>query len=178
MTTGMTASQPRRERPKIPKGYGVPETMDGAREWGWARERLESAVNYWVATVRRDQRPHVHPIWGVWLDDRFYFEGGSDTRWARNIASNPAVVVHVERGDDVVIVHGTAAEMADPAQELERRLIEAFGAKYQARYDYTPQPGSWRDGGLFVVIPSVALAWGQFPKDVTRFRFTARSDAS
>jgi nitroimidazol reductase NimA-like FMN-containing flavoprotein (pyridoxamine 5'-phosphate oxidase superfamily) len=162
---------PRVERPKMPKGYGVPHETEGMREWSWARERLESATNYWVATVRPDQRPHVHPIWGVWLDDHFYSEGGRDTRWAQNIASNRAVVVHVERGDDAVIVHGTAEEIADPEPELEERLIAAFAAKYQARYGYTPERGGWREGGLYVVTPSVALAWGAFPKDVTRFRF-------
>jgi nitroimidazol reductase NimA-like FMN-containing flavoprotein (pyridoxamine 5'-phosphate oxidase superfamily) len=171
MPTKVRPSEPRPERPGIPKGYGIPDTIEGTREWGWARDRLEGTVNYWVATVRPNGRPHVHPIWGVWLDDRFYFEGGRDTRWARNIATNPAVVVHVARGDDVVIVHGTAEETVDPDPELEGRLIEAFGAKYQAKYDYTPQAGSWRDGGLYAVSPSVVLAWGQFPKDVTRFRF-------
>jgi nitroimidazol reductase NimA-like FMN-containing flavoprotein (pyridoxamine 5'-phosphate oxidase superfamily) len=166
-----TATEPRSERPAIPKGYGVPDTLDGTREWSWARERLESTINYWVATVRPDDRPHVHPIWGVWIDERFYSEGGSDTRWARNIAQNPAVVVHVERGDDAVIVHGSAEEALDPPPELEERLIEAFGAKYQSRYGYTPKPGAWREGGLYAVTPSIALAWGRFPKDVTRFRF-------
>jgi nitroimidazol reductase NimA-like FMN-containing flavoprotein (pyridoxamine 5'-phosphate oxidase superfamily) len=171
MTARSTTAEPRADRPAIPKGYGVPDTLEGIRAWSWARERLETAVNYWVATVRPDGRPHVHPIWGVWVEDRFYCEGGTDTRWARNIASNPAVVVNVERGDDAVIVHGNAQHRPDPPPELEQRLIKAFAAKYRSRYSYTPEPGAWREGGLYAVTPSIALAWGSFPKDVTRFRF-------
>ena len=174
MTDGSVAAEPRRERPSIPEGYGVPATSEGTRDWSWARERLERTINYWVATVRPDGRPHVHPIWGAWLDDRFYSEGGRETRWARNIAANPAVVVHIERGDDAVIVHGTAKETSNPDADLEERLIRAFGVKYQEKYDYTPERGSWREGGLYVVTPTVALAWGSFPKDVTRFRFSER----
>src|SRR6266511_4118734 len=45
--------------------------------WRWATTRLTAARSYWIATTRPDGRPHTRPVWGVWLDGRFYFSTGS-----------------------------------------------------------------------------------------------------
>jgi len=95
----------------MPEGYGVPETDEGLLDWSWAVTRLESALNYWFATTRSDGRPHAMPAWAVWLDGALYFEGSPMTRRARNLAANPAVVVHLESGDDVVILEGDARDV-------------------------------------------------------------------
>lgn len=36
--------------------------------WAEARERLEKAEVYWLATVRPDGRPRVTPVVAVWQD--------------------------------------------------------------------------------------------------------------
>ncbi|HEX2173493.1 MAG TPA: pyridoxamine 5'-phosphate oxidase family protein, partial [Dehalococcoidia bacterium] len=102
--------EPRADRPSLPKDYGVPEHTESLLPWSWAVERLEGARNYWFSTTRPDGRPHAMPAWAVWLDGRLYFEGSPETRRARNVAQNPAVVVHLESGDEVVILEGVAAE--------------------------------------------------------------------
>ena len=160
-----------RDRAQMPTGYGVPQSDEGLLPWSWAQERLEGALLYWVMTVRPDGRPHATPIWGVWVDDRYYFEGGPDTRRGRNLAANPAVGVHLERGDDVVIIEGTAEEIKGPDPALAATLVEAFGAKYEPTHNYRPDPTGWDAGGLYVVRPHVVLAWGEFPKTVTRWQF-------
>jgi hypothetical protein len=48
--------------------------------WSFARERLERAHNFWLCTASPAGRPHAAPIWGAWVDDRFYFEGSPATR--------------------------------------------------------------------------------------------------
>src|SRR5262249_59267329 len=80
--------QPRASRPHIPD-YGIPDTPEGLLPWSWARERLEQALTYWIATVRPEGRPHMMPSWGAWVGDRFFFEGGPRTRRGRDIAPNP-----------------------------------------------------------------------------------------
>jgi hypothetical protein len=35
---------------------------------------------HWLATVRPDGRPHVMPVWAIWVDDAFYFVTGTTTR--------------------------------------------------------------------------------------------------
>jgi hypothetical protein len=37
------------------------------------RGPLESAPHYWLATTLLDGRPHVVPVDGLWLADRWYF---------------------------------------------------------------------------------------------------------
>ena len=57
--------------------------------------------------------------------------------------------------------------------ELGERLAVAFAVEYAER-GYTPEPDAWEgpdSGGLRVVTPAKALAWFDFPGDVTRFRF-------
>jgi hypothetical protein len=162
----------RATRPVMPAGYGVPETDEGLLGWSWAVARLESAPNYWFATTRPDGRPHAMPAWGVWLDGALYFEGSPATRRARNLAANPAVSVHLESGDEVVIVEGRAHDAAEPERALAERLASAFGAKYgETRWEYRPTPDQWKRGGLWRLQPDVAFGWTEFPRDVTRWLF-------
>jgi hypothetical protein len=163
---------PQADRPQMPDGYGVPAGGEGMLPWSHASTLLETAINYWIGTTRPNGRPHSVPVWGVWLDDTFYFEGGPDTRRGRNIAANPAVVVHVERDDDIVIVEGDAEAIPSPDATFAARLVAAFGAKYGPKYNYTPDPAGWEGGGLYRVRPQVVLDWQHFPGDATRWRFS------
>ncbi|HKP19458.1 MAG TPA: pyridoxamine 5'-phosphate oxidase family protein [Gaiellaceae bacterium] len=164
-------SEPQRSRPVMPAGYGVPETDDGLLDWSWATERLEAARNFWFSTTRPDGRPHAMPAWAVWLDDALYFEGSPLTRRARNLAGNPAVAVHLESGDEVVILEGEARAAAKPERALAERLAAAFTAKYAETHDYRPTPDQWDRGGLWVLRPRVAFGWSAFPASTTRWRF-------
>jgi nitroimidazol reductase NimA-like FMN-containing flavoprotein (pyridoxamine 5'-phosphate oxidase superfamily) len=165
-------SRPQTGRPTMPEGYGVPETDEGVLEWTWAVERLESALNYWFGTTRPDGRPHAMPAWAVFLDGTLYFEGSPRTRRARNLAENAAVVVHLESGDEVVILEGVAREVGKPERALAEQLAAAFTAKYgSTKYEYRPPPEQWDNGGLWSMQPKVAFGWSDFPADTTRWRF-------
>jgi nitroimidazol reductase NimA-like FMN-containing flavoprotein (pyridoxamine 5'-phosphate oxidase superfamily) len=163
---------PETDRPLMPDGYRVPETDDGLLPWDWAVERLESARSYWFATTRPDGRPHAMPAWAVWLDGALYFEGSPATRRARNLAANHEAVVHLESGDEVVILEGEAREVGKPDRPLAERLAGAFTAKYAAtKYAYRPTPEQWDCGGLWTLTPRVAFGWDDFPQTATRWRF-------
>ena len=158
------------DRPAMPEGYGVPKSETGMLPWSWARERLEEASLYWVGTTRPDGRPHASPIWGAWVDDAFWFEGSPLTRRGKNLAANPAVVVHIERGEDVVI-EGVAEVVTGPDPELATRIVDGFAAKYESTHGYRPDPARWTEGGLYAVRPQMVLGWGAFPTTATRWRF-------
>lgn len=168
----MTSSVvPSASRPLLPDGYGVPETAEGMVPWQWAVEQLEQARNYWFSTTRPDGRPHAMPAWAVWLDNAVYFDGSPETRRMRNLAVNPAISIHLESGDSVVILEGEAHEAERPSPEFAQRLVAAFEAKYGASHDYHPTPDQWDNGGLYVMRPKVAFGWTEFPKALTRWRF-------
>lgn len=164
----------RRDRPSIPD-YGVPDTDEGLLEWPWARDLLERTLTYWLATTRPDGRPHSIPIWGVWLDDAFWFEGGAEVRWARSIAADPRAVMSVHVDDDTaIIVEGVTESRLDPAAELSARLVAGYGKYLPTRHAYQADPANWTTaagGGLWVLLPVVAMAWTDFPRDCTRWHF-------
>jgi nitroimidazol reductase NimA-like FMN-containing flavoprotein (pyridoxamine 5'-phosphate oxidase superfamily) len=162
---------PRVSRPHMPDGYGTPDTDEGLLPWSWAVERLERARNYWFSTTRPDGRPHAMPAWAAWIDGTLYFEGSPQTRRAQNIAANPHVSIHLESGDEVVILEGVAHETGKPERALAERLAAVFTEKYSASHDYRPGTDQWDEGGLWAMRPRVAFAWSEFPKTVTRFNF-------
>lgn len=61
--------------------------------WGRVKTALEAAQLSWITTVRTDGRPHVTPLVAVWVDETLHFCTGPEEQKARNLASNPAVVV-------------------------------------------------------------------------------------
>jgi hypothetical protein len=154
----------------MPQGYGVPETDDGLLPWSWAIARLEAALNYWFATTRPDGRPHAMPAWAVWLDDSLYFEGSPETRRARNLAENPQVSVHLESGDEVVILEGRVEEV-DAVPELVR-----FADAYEAKYAVRPSDDG-TGGPVYRLRPERAYTWleADYPKTATRWVFPDQS---
>jgi PPOX class probable F420-dependent enzyme len=135
--------------------------------WSHAEERLVRSRNYWICTSRPDGRPHSSPVWGFWHDGAFYFGTHVDTRKARNIRHQPRVSVHLESGDDVVILEGVA-EQVDP-RPLATQLDAVCREKYGMPMMVMP------DSLMFRVRPHVVLAWTEkeFPQNSTRWEFPA-----
>jgi general stress protein 26 len=162
--------QPKAGRPVMPEGYGIPEDNEGLLPWSFVEERMVAARNYWIATANQHGHPAATPVWGAWVAGRLYFDGSPETRRGRNIAQNPRTVVHLESGDQVVILEGKARIFNGAP---ERSLAEKIAAAYRAKYSesgYSPNPDQWDAGGLFVFEPEMAMGWTQFPKDVTRWK--------
>lgn len=159
---------PKISRPKFPPGYVENPTSMVA--WEDVEGRLRDAKNYWLCSVYPDGRPHVVPRWAVYVDGRVYYDGSPETRHARNIAANPQVVLHLESGDQALIVEGVAGEAGRPSAELAAALVTAYCQKYEA-FGYCPEPDQWNEGGLFVFTPKKVLTWTNFMDDPTRFTF-------
>jgi nitroimidazol reductase NimA-like FMN-containing flavoprotein (pyridoxamine 5'-phosphate oxidase superfamily) len=167
--TSCEEAHPRTSRPRIP-GYGIPDGEEGMLSWSYVCERMYRSMNYWVATTSSAGQPHATPVWGVWLDNCLYFDGSPGTRRGRNIAANHRVAVHLESGDEAVMMEGEVYEVKMPSPGLGERLAKAYSAKYSER-GYTPDPHAWDKGGLYRVTVKVAFAWTKFPDSATRFEF-------
>ena len=107
--------EPPRDRPTFAQGYGIKPDGKGLIAWNDVRAKLAKSKNYWVATARPDGRPHSMPIWGVWLDGALIFGTDRNSRKARNLQRQPIAIVHLESGDDAVILECDAREVTDPA---------------------------------------------------------------
>ncbi|HUK91822.1 MAG TPA: pyridoxamine 5'-phosphate oxidase family protein [Blastocatellia bacterium] len=141
---------PKASRPYMP-GYGIKPANEGGGllPWSWALERLEASRGYWVSTVRPDGAPHCAAVWGVWLDDKFLFSTGAQSRKAQNLAANPKCVVCIDRTEQAISVEGTVARCADES------LIARFRQTYQEKY-------GWDMSGfsepVFIMAPTKAFA--------------------
>ena len=151
-----------RDRPQMPQDYGVGDPKYGFEpvEWSWVASQMSDARNYWVATTRSSGHPHVVPVWGVWLSDRFHFFTDRDSLKARNIRHNPSAAVHLESGDHVIILEGELVSHPAAAE-----IVSAYEAKYGMSLGQTP-------GDVYTLNVSKALAWieSDFPKTATRWR--------
>jgi general stress protein 26 len=149
-----------------PANYPFPKGVEGLMPWSRAEELLVSAPIYWLATVRPDDRPHLAPIWGAWVDNAFYFQGAPTSRWARNLRENPSAAMHVERENDVVIVDGVVEYLVSDAA-LADRLLEAWQAKY-GELEHPPRADSI---GILRLQPRTVRAWGPSLQDAARWLF-------
>ncbi len=132
-----------------------------------AEDRLTKARNYWICTARPDGRPHSIPVWGFWVDGDLCFGTARSSRKAQNLAQNAAVSVHLDSGDDVVILEGTAVEIDLSDKAKFEKLDAASRAKYKMPLMATPEVV------LYSVRPRVVLAWTEkdFPNNATRWEF-------
>src|SRR4051812_30272983 len=104
---------PQLTRPAMPAAYGIQAGNAGLLPWSWAADRLLTARNYWVCTVTDRGRPHAAPVWGVWYLHTLYFSTDPQSLKGRNLMTRADVVVHLESGDEVVILHGKTRYFAD-----------------------------------------------------------------
>jgi Pyridoxamine 5'-phosphate oxidase len=153
------------DRPQMKVGYGIATDSAGMLPWSWAEERLVSSRSYWVCSTRPDGRPHAVPVWGLWIDGAVVFSTDPESVKARNLAARSQVVVHLESGDDVVIVSGAVVRLGP--EEMPAGFVDAYEAKYGHRLDIT-DPGF----GFYGVRTAYVLAWREadFPTSATRFR--------
>jgi nitroimidazol reductase NimA-like FMN-containing flavoprotein (pyridoxamine 5'-phosphate oxidase superfamily) len=138
--------------------------------WNYIQERMEQARNYWITTATPQGKPSATPVWGVWIEDRLYFDGSPETKRGRNIAANSQVAIHLESGDQAVMLEGEAHILKQaPEKELAQQIAAAYRVKYAAD-GYAPEDSQWDQGGLFVFQPRKVVAWSNFLKDPTRFK--------
>jgi hypothetical protein len=150
----------------MPSSYGIldPSEGSGLLPWDFVASRMEASRNYWLVSSSSSGRPHAAPVWGVWHQGALYFSTDGRSRKGRNLAARPGVVVHLESGDEAVILEGTSEPAHESAllAELDRLYFEKYGYHLDA-------------GATFKIIPKVALAWMEkdFVGSATRWEFGA-----
>lgn len=150
--------------PDAPAGYGL--RSDSPLDWPELERRLTASRNYWVCTTRPDGRPHAMPVWGLWFEGALWFSTDPASRKARNLERQPAVVVHLESGDEVVVVEGSAQRF--PAESLPDGWLDA----YEEKYGFRPDPAD--EQGCFYRVPPVKLlSWDEadYPSSASRRLF-------
>ena len=163
-STKASATKPKVSRPDIP-GYGMPKTMKGALTWHWAQKQLEKSREYWISTVRPDGSPHTMIVWGLWMNNGFYFSTGKQSVKARNLAANARCTVGSDDAAAAVIVEGTATPLTDAS------FRKQFFPRYEKKYKF--DMSGMKDEPIFAVRPRVAFGLREkdFSKSATRWKF-------
>lgn len=153
----------------MPAGYGIAETPPDMATYSWqqASAKLAAARNYWVSSAGPNGRPHAAPVWAIWQDGALYFSTDRRSRKGRNLAANPEVTIHLESGDDVVILEGRVEEVADPAHRRQ------LSASYEQKYGTGMEPEGPVDVVIYALRPHLAHTWleSDFPASAIRWRF-------
>jgi uncharacterized pyridoxamine 5'-phosphate oxidase family protein len=161
-------TDPRVDRPEIPAEYGVGRAT-GIVDWRHVEDRLAGARVYWIATVGPMGRPRVRPVDGLFVDGVLYVGGSPRTRWVRELSANPNVSVHLDMLDgDVVIVEGEAEVLQENSDEFAARMAAVSNDKYP---EYGMTADIYKGPGPIAIRPRKVIAWTDFTKDPTRFRF-------
>ena len=163
-------SQPKADRPFAP-GYGIVGAGEGKGllSWTWVARKMNQCRTFWLVTIhagsglRSETRPHVMPVWGVWLDDAFSFSTGRKSRKGQNLAANPACTIANDNGAEAVIVEGVAEEVKDAA------VLERIAAAYVKKYKMDPRS---MNEPIFAVRPKTVFGFIEksFPKSATRWK--------
>ncbi len=121
--------------------------------WRTLEARLGREMTIWIATVRYDGRPHLTPVWYIWLEGRIYIAIGDDSVKFENLRGNQAVAVALPDTDQVILLEGEAHV---PDRSTTDKLGEYFFHKYEwdFRHDET---ADWR---LVEITPHKILTWG------------------
>ena len=152
-------------RPVMAEGYGIAPITEGKLiPWQWVEAQMTVSRNYWVGTVDADGRPHIMPVWGMWFEGAFYFGTDAKSRKARNLTGNPNIAVHLESGDEAVILEGVAEKVSNP--DFLNRFADAYKVKYEFRPDLIDDTTV-----TYMLALRVAFAWmeANFPQTATRW---------
>ena len=130
--------------------------------------------------MNEDGSPHVTAVGAVWLDDAFWFQTGSGTRKASNVARDARRSISLSIRDADVVIEGDAARVTDPA--VMARVAKAWsdggwpaepdesGTGITAPFNAPSQgPPPWQ---VYRIEPrSATVVLGTEPGGLTRFRF-------
>jgi PPOX class probable F420-dependent enzyme len=145
---------------------------ENALSWPQVATRLAAARNYWLCTTTPAGTPHAAPVWGVMTGDTLYLYSERRTVKARNLAADPRVVVHLESGEDVVIVRGTAQDLGAPADVPD--VVAALSAKYTGEGDQQYLPDADPDFDVvYAIRPQSALMWRLADYEASQRRWTS-----
>jgi hypothetical protein len=172
------------ERPTMPDGYGPADSVEGLLPWSWAETRLVESRNYWIATTGPEGMPHIAPVWGAWFRDAVWFGTDPASAKGRNLARDDRVGVHLESGEEAVIVYGRAQPLR--LEDLEADVLEGLDAAYAAKYTDVDTGEPFRlstgpaDALVYRVAPRRVLGWLEedFLRTRSRWRFLDHDPAA
>jgi general stress protein 26 len=121
--------------------------------WRAIEARLGRELTIWVATVRYDGRPHLTPVWFIWLENKVYIATGTQTQKFANLYHNQNITLSLPDTAAVVIIEGEA-------HVAERAVIDTLADYFYHKYEWDFRYDDSADWRLIEITPHKILAWG------------------
>ena len=102
--------------------------------FGMKRLREYGVPLAFLATVRRDGGPRIHPVCPIVADGRVFVSIGADSPKQNDLRHNPGYMLHTfpGEGDPEFSIRGNAVEITDPSEK--QKVIDAIEfAAYDVR---------------------------------------------
>jgi len=125
-----------------------------------ARELLEGANFCYIATLGKDGRPQVNPVW-VDVDGDHVLVNSEDTRsWPKNLRRDPQVTLCVPEKDNPYHYVTIWGHVVEDTQEGAFEHIDTLAQKYMGVDEYPMhQPGDVRV--IFRIEPEKVHVYGE-----------------
>src|SRR5690242_12120002 len=144
---------------------------EGSMTWTEVADKLAEARTYWLGSTTASGAPHAAPVWGVVTGQALYLYSERRTVKARNLAADPRLVVHLESGEDVLIVRGVAEDLGAPTQVPD--VVAALAAKYTGEGDRQYLPDADPDFDVvYAIRPQSAIMWRLADYEASQRRWT------
>ena len=111
-------------------------------------------------------------VWGVWLEEAFWFSTGATSRKARNLAQDPRCSIGTDNAAEAVILEGNV-ELIDEQDAGFEKFATAYQKKYAWDVREMAQP-------VYRFRPSVGfgLFERKFEQTATRWVFRSMQEGS
>jgi len=121
--------------------------------WRAIEARLGRESTIWVATGRPDGRPHLVPVWFIWLDDKLYFVTETESQKFTNVYHNQRIALSLPDTANVVIIEGEA-------HVAPKGIIDTLGDYFYHKYEWDFRYDESADWRLIEITPHKMMAWG------------------
>lgn len=164
-------TEPIADRPYMPSyGVAAADAGQGLLPWSWAETRLAASHDYWLASTWPDGRPHVMPVWGVYLDGALWFSTSLRSRKWTNLARDPRCTITTDDAYHPVIIDGRVEVHTD--DEAIHAFVDALNAKYATSYGYDFQDPAQNATLRVVAHTAFGLDEDDFTGTPTRWHFS------
>ncbi len=130
-----------------------PPAQRNQERWRAIEARLGREATIWLATVRKDGRPHLTPVWFVWYREHIYLATSGHSQKYANLRYNQSVALSLVDPYAVVILEGEA-------HAANRQTTDEVAEQFQHKYDWDFRAATDEDWRLVEITPKKVLAWG------------------
>ena len=123
------------------------------KRWRAVTARLSRELTVWMATVKSDGRPHLVPVYFVWLDEKIYLVTSSYSQKYTNLRNNQNISLSLNDPYNVLIIEGEA-------HAVNRATTDSLAEHFIGKYDWDFRTDRSDDWKVIEVTPHKFLAWG------------------